>query len=248
MKRTLKAEGIEVTQVPRGLLQAPEPRETPPPTRHPEIFRYDESFVRRFIAPGVAKPRSEEARALVREIGEQVYQFDLFTPEFCSLLIEEAEHRNAWVTVLEKTEEPHSAFTDVADLIEPDTTVSFSELHGAADLYAEVIRHHVQPILEGLWTTFRLQRWDMPAVRKYEPDVVSQMDLHYDAETVGMVGYLNSDFEGGGTCFPRWNLTVGDSTSVRVGSVIVYPGGISHEHSALRIGAGRRYALANSFY
>ena len=88
----------------------------------------------------------------------------------------------------------------------------------------------------------------MPAVRKYEPDVVSQMDLHYDAETVGMVGYLNSDFEGGGTYFPRWNLTVGDSTSVRVGSVIVYPGGISHEHSALRIGAGRRYALANSFY
>ncbi len=106
----------------------------------------------------------------------------------------------------------------------------------------------MQPVLEGLWGTFRLQKWDLPAVRKYEPDVVRQMDLHYDAETIGMVGYLNADFEGGGTHFPRWGLTVGDSGRVQVGSVIVYPGGVSHEHLARPIVSGRRYTLANSFY
>jgi S-adenosylmethionine decarboxylase proenzyme len=248
LREALGAQGIEVTQLSRGVLPHAEPRPEPPPARHPGLFRYDAEFVRRFIDPALASPRPEQARGLVKELTEQVYQFQLFTPEFCALLIEEAEHRAAWVTVLEKVEEPHSAFTDVADLIEPDTTLSLSELAGACELYDAVIRHHVQPLLEGLWTTFRLQKWDLPAVRKYEPDVVRQMDLHYDAETVGMVGYLNADFEGGGTHFPRWGLTVGESGHVQVGSVIVYPGGVSHEHLARPITAGRRYTLANSFY
>jgi len=247
LRQALHAEGLEVIRVPRGLQQQPEPRPAPPPARHPGLFRYGSDFVARWIAPAVAAPRCEAAHRLVREIGEQVYQFQLFTPELCALLIEEAEQRAAWVTVLEKTEAPHSTSTDAADVIEPDTTLSFAELHGATDLWADVIRHHVQPILEGLWPTFRLQKWDLPAVRKYEPDVVRQMDLHHDAETIGMVAYLNADFEGGGTHFPRWGLTVGESGRVLVGSVIVYPGGVSHEHLARPVVSGRCYTLVNSF-
>lgn len=111
-----------------------------------------------------------------------------------------------------------------------------------------MIRNHVQPLMESFWITFKLQKWDCPAVRKYEVHVVNQMDLHYDLETVAMVGYLNKEFEGGGTNFPRWNMTVGGHTDVIPGSVVLYPGGISHEHKALPITAGKRYMLANSFY
>ena len=38
---------------------------------------------------------------------------------------------------------------------------------------------------------------------------------------------LNDAFEGGGTHFPRWDVTVGGSGRVDVGSVVVYPGGVS---------------------
>ncbi len=248
LREAFRAASLKVTEIPRGML-AP-----PPPPRAPasELFHYGTGFVERYVAPGVRSPRREDARSLVTEIGEQVYLFPLFTPEFCSRLLEEAERQPGWLTVLEPTEARHSApqagFADVIDVIEPDTTLSFEEMPGACELYAEVIRHHVAPILEGLWTTFRLQKWDVPAVRRYEPHVVSRMRLHYDAETVGMVGYLNAGFTGGGTHFPRWGLTVGDSEHVQPGTVIVYPGGVSHEHLAHAVTAGRRYTLANSFY
>lgn len=102
--------------------------------------------------------------------------------------------------------------------------------------------------MSAFWVTFKLQKWDCPAVRRYEPHVVNQMDLHYDLETVAMVGYLSKDFVGGGTYFPRWDMTVGSHDNVVVGACVLYPGGVSHEHSAKAITAGKRYMLSNSFY
>ena len=253
LQEALRATQSEVTEVSphnRGQRHIPEPAQRPGrrPPLWPELFRYDDAFVARFLAPGMAAPRRDQARSLVREIAEQVYQFQLFTPEFCAGLIAEAERRDGWITVLEKVEKPHSLFDGVADVIMPDSTISLAEIPGAYALYAAVIRHHVQPIFEGLWTTYTLQKWDLPRVRRYRPDEVREMELHYDAETIGMVGYLNADFIGGGTYFPRWDVTVGDSQNVQVGSMIAYPGGVSHEHLARPIVSGRRYTLSNSFY
>ena len=115
-------------------------------------------------------------------------------------------------------------------------------------MYAAILEHHVRPVIEGLWQTWKLQKWDSPALRRYEPHVVAGMELHYDAEAVSMIGYLNRDFEGGGTGFPRWNLRIGDASTVQVGAVVVYPGGVSHQHLAYPVTSGRRYTLANSFY
>lgn len=204
---------------------------------HPELFRYDEAFVRRFIA--VSEPR---------ELAEQIHLFQLFTPEFCRLIIEECEHHGGWVTVLDHVDAAHSAHNGVVDVYEPDTTLSWEALPGLEAVYAAVLQNHVRPIMEAIWTTWKLQKWDPPALRRYEPGVVAAMGLHHDAESVAMVGYLNDAFEGGGTGFPRWNLTVGDARTVSVGSVVVFPGGVSHEHLAHPVTAGRRYTLANSFY
>lgn len=204
---------------------------------HPEIFRYDADFAARFLAV------SE-----VTELAEQVYLFQLFTPEFCRLLIEECEHHAGWVTVLEPTPAAHSAVEGVEDTYEPDTTLTWEALPGLEAVYKEVIERHVRPIVERLWPTWTLQKWDPPATRRYEPNVVAGMALHNDAEAVAMVGYLNAEFTGGGTYFPRWELTVGQSETVKVGSMVVFPGGVSHEHAARPVTAGRRYTLANSFY
>ncbi len=251
LEAELGAQSAVVTEIPRGVraridaIDLTNDRYEP---LHPELFRYDGRFVDRFLDRSVRHLTAEGARAAAREIAEQVYQVQLFTPEFCRLLIEECEHCGAWRTVKEKTVEPHSATPGIADVIEPETAIPWSAMLGLEGVYDAVVSRHVRPLLEGLWETFELQKWDPPAVRKFESDVVGGMDLHYDAETVGMVGYLSEAFEGGGTHFPRWNLTVGQSGNVRVGSVIVYPGGLSHEHLALPVTAGTRYTLSNSFY
>ena len=215
---------------------------------HPALFRYDDDFVARFITPEVAFPHTGRWRKATREIAEQVYLFQLFQPEFCRLLIEECEHRNAWTTTLQQRAEEHPLTDHIVDIVEPETTVSWEDLPGLSEVYAAIVKNHVQPVMESLWQSFKLQKWDMPAVRKFEPEVVNEMALHYDNEIIGMIGYLNQEFTGGGTHFPRWNLVIGRSGDVPPGSVIVYPGGISHEHEVLPVTAGKRYMLANSFY
>lgn len=215
---------------------------------HPEILRYDDVFVGRFLDHAIADPRAIDARKVTRELGEQIYHFRLFTPEFCELLIDECERCGGWVTVTERSVEPHSLLSDVEDDIEPDTTHALGLIPGLSEVYDRIVDRHVRPVVEGLWRTWRLQKWDPGAVRRFEPDVVAGMEVHFDAETVGMIGYLNRDFTGGGTHFPRWGLVIGSSSDVSVGSAVVYPGGVSHEHGALPITRGRRYTLANSFY
>lgn len=76
--------------------------------------------------------------------------------------------------------------------------------------------------------------------------------------STSMIIYLNHDFEGGGTYFPKWNFTVAKppigSAVVRFRSVFclfipqVYPGGVSHEHEGLHITKGRRYLMLGCFY
>ena len=222
---------------------------------HPGLFAYNDAFIQRFIDPSMHHNAQKERPALlaaVQEIAEQLYHFQLFTPAFCQCLIDEAQHHGAWETNLEKTVESHPMFPDdasIVDICEPDTTISFEALPGLEEVYGQIMRQHIQPLVEALWTTFKLQRWDIPEVRKYLPDLINQMDLHYDLETVALVTYLSGPtFIGGGTYFPRWNVTVGNHDNVRPGSAIVYPGGVSHEHSALPITAGVRYMLGGSLY
>ena len=230
--------------------EGPEPLRANPTYQplHPDLFRYDSNFVERFIAPAVAYPQSQQWRKALTEVAEQVYLFQLFQPEFCALLIEECEHSKQWVTTLEQVAEAHPMTAGIVDVVEPETTISWAAMPGLTEVYAAIIKNHVQPLLESLWQTFKLQKWELPAVRKFEPEVVKGMALHYDNEIIGMIGYLNQEFTGGGTFFPRWNLVIGRSGEVPVGSVIVYPGGISHEHAVLPVTAGKRYMLANSFY
>lgn len=222
---------------------------------YPELFTYNEAFIQRFIDSSMHDNTRKERAALlatVVEIAEQIYQFQLFTPAFCQCLIAEAERHGGWETYLEKRAESHPMFPDdasIVDMCEPDTTISFEDIPGLQAVYRRIMQQHVQPLVEALWTTFRLQRWDVPEVRKYMPDVINQMDLHYDLETVALVTYLSGPtFIGGGTYFPRWDLTVGNHHNVRPGSAIVYPGGVSHEHSALPVTAGVRYMLGGSLY
>lgn len=245
LRRGLAAESLKVAEVRRGLPTRPGSSAATTP---PDAFRYGPEFVESCLAPALAAPRPEDARSLVTELADQVYLLPLFTPAFCERLVEAAEARPEWVTPFALPETPHSSFADVADSIESETMLPLEELPGAVRLWDEVVRLHLQPVLEGLWSTFRLERWDAPVVRRYEPSGVSRMGLHHDTEAIGLIGYLNAGFAGGGTHFPRWGLTVGDAAGVRPGSVIVHPGGVSHAHLAHPVTAGRRYTLAASFH
>jgi len=120
---------------------------------------------------------------------------------------------------------------------------------GLEAVYHKIIDLHIRPLVEDLWKTFKIQKRDMPFVLKYSMDVIKEMKLHYDCETVSMVIYLNNDFIGGGTYFPKWKFIAGSVPGdFPVGSMVVYPGGVSHEHMGLPISSGVRYLMLGCFY
>lgn len=109
----------------------------------------------------------------------------------------------------------------------------------------DIIKRHIEPLITQLWTTYRIGKIDQPYLLKYSPNKVKKMNLHYDREIVTLVVYLNNEFTGGGTYFPRWGKLINPQ---KPGTAIVYPGGVSHEHLGLPIKSGVRYLFCGAFY
>ena len=63
--------------------------------RHADLYTYNDAFVREFIAeelrgPGLSIDMLSRINKVI-ELGEQIYQFQLFTPTWCEKMIEECE-------------------------------------------------------------------------------------------------------------------------------------------------------------
>jgi hypothetical protein len=205
--------------------------------KHACLYDYSE----RFLHPAFVRGRREE---IFTEVAEQIYSFRLFTPEFCRLLIEEAEHSGQWRTEADVEKNP---YTDIEEYCLPDTTQHLEKMRGLDAVYKLIIERHLKPLMERMWVTFKLQKISAPYVLRYsaEPGAIRAMELHHDLETLTLVTYLNEEFTGGGTYFPRWNYHTGKPAP---GCAILYPGGLSHEHEGVAITEGTRYLLCGSFY
>lgn len=219
---------------------------------HPDIYKYSRNHLDVAARGGKLK---------VKEVAEQIYKFDLFTPEFCRKLIEEAEFQGKWSTGID--EEPSSfsgfgmmkidpsLFESLKTENEKDTTFSlkdFPKLPNGDSLTKTVTattKRVVAPVISKLWRSFKVERFDQPYLLKYEPDKVNKMNLHYDFETVAMVCYLNMGYEGGGTYFPRWKFHLQPE---KAGQAAIWPGGVSHEHMGLPTTGGIRYLLCCAFF
>jgi hypothetical protein len=203
---------------------------------HPAIFRYDPGF----LDPALLRGNPEE---ILREDAEQIFNLRVFTEEYCRLLVEEAEHCGLWHTAADVETNPYAP--EVEEIDEPDTTLHLHRMTGLDAVYREIVDRHLKPLMERTWRTFRLQKVSPPYVLKYAADAIREMALHHDLETLTLVVYLNDEFEGGGTHFPKWRYVV---SGRRPGEAILYPGGLSHEHEGLPIRSGSRYLLCGSFY
>jgi len=218
-----------------------------PKVLHPDIYQYSEKHL----------VKSAQARkAKVVEAAEQIYTFELFTPEFCRKLIEEAEFQGGWETGVDNESGLGMMKIDSKLLEssrvenEKDTTLSLksfpsTKTKSLTKTIQETNKKHVAPLIDKLWKSFSVERYDQPYLLKYEPDKVNKMNLHYDLETVAMVVYLNTDYAGGGTYFPRWKFRM---QPAKPGQAAMWPGGVSHEHIGLPTTGGVRYLLCCAFF
>lgn len=64
--------------------------------------------------------------------------------------------------------------------------------------------------------------------------------LHHDKSRISMGMVLNSDFEGGEIVFPRQNF---DNSKIEPGTLLMWPGQITHPHAVMPVTTGTRYAM-----
>jgi|TARA_B110000879_G_scaffold195723_1_gene264690 collagen beta-1,O-galactosyltransferase len=185
---------------------------------------WKEKYVNLTLAQG-------EYDLMLDDLGNNIYEFQLFTPKFCKEAVALAETLDKW------TQDRH-VFYPTNDVLLQDIQLQ--------EIYHRVLKEIVYPLCVHVWQ-LEGERWlDMESENfmiRYTTERQSHLSLHHDFSDISMVVKLNDEFEGGGTWFPRYNTL---SNPSKIGTASLHPGKVTHRHGARPISAGKRY-IAVSF-
>jgi hypothetical protein len=206
---------------------------------HEELYSFRDSH----LHPAL---RGQDPNAVRREFAEQIHALPLLSKAFCSMLIEEAERRALWEAGLKVNFfEPDDSF---APANPPANGLSLKHFPGLTETYNAIIDHAVAPIIESLWETFELRMYRTPYLAKFsasDPAFPPGTAPDWAQCGVSMRVALDDDYDGGGLRFRQWGF---ESGRLPVGTALIFPGGISHEHEELPLSRGVRRVLVCEFF
>ena len=167
---------------------------------------------------------------MLDDLGNNVYEFQLFTEKFCKEAVALAEAKDNW------TIDRHE-FYPTNDVLLQDIDLQ--------KIYHRVLKEVVYPLCIHVWTLEGAGWKDMFSenfMARYTTDRQSHLSLHHDFSHVTMVVKLNDEFEGGGTWFPKYNLL---SNPKKIGTATLHPGMVTDLHGARPIDSGKRYIIVS---
>ena len=180
---------------------------------------WKEKYVNMTLAMG-------EYDLMVDDLGDNIYEFPLFTPKFCKEAVALAETLDNW------TENRHE-FYPTNDVLLEDIKLQ--------EIYHRVLKEVVYPLCVHLWHLEGpkwLNMYSENFMIRYTTQKQSHLALHHDHSDISMVVKLNDEFEGGGTWFPKYGTL---SNPSKIGTASLHPGRVTHRHGARPITAGKRY-------
>lgn len=185
-----------------------------------------DAWVNKYIAPGT---RSKEFDLIVEKLDDDIFIFPLFTDEFCEEMIEYTESRADW------TVDRHQYY--------PTNDVLLTDLEVDA-MYKKVLEEFCHPVARTNW---RLQgnRWlntmdDESFIARYRAEDQQSLSIHSDFSDYTFTVGLNTNFEGGGTWFPRQQVL----GNPKGGYCTLFPS-ITHPHGGRPTIKGTRYILVS---
>ena len=198
---------------------------------HPELYSYyndPDGWKSRFITYSA---RTKEWDLIADEPFMNTFTFPLFTPEFCKMIREEAEHANSW------TVDRHEFYP---------TTDMILQTIGMHDIYMEVLREFVMPVSKYMWALDGDGWGDLQSenfLARYTPDAQGHLSIHHDSSDITCLVQLSDldEYEGGGTWFRRQRELVKNG----IGYVTIHPGNITHKHGARAVTEGARYIIVS---
>ena len=170
-----------------------------------------------------------------------IFSLQLFTPEQCRTIIDEAEHLNTWVPgKIQGSREGDDITWVVSPEIRDALIMGLHELPVTSKLFDDKIRSTVLPLVNRRWKMALADHSGAQVIRytpggHYKPHIDNEPGI--DDRHFSIVCYLNDDVEGGSTDFPL----LGFSASPRTGKAIIFPS--EYLHCSRPIISGRKYIL-----
>ena len=198
---------------------------------YPELYSYyrnSEEWSNRFLTYSI---RTKEWDLITDEPFLNCFSFPLFTPEFCKMIREEAEHSKSW------TVNRHDYYPTT------DMVLETIDMH---DIYMEVLREYVMPLGVYMWA-LEGKGWDdlnsENFLAKYVPSAQGHLSIHHDSSDITCLVQLSDEdeYEGGGTWFRRQKELIKNP----IGYATLHPGNITHKHGARAVTKGTRYIIVS---
>ncbi|MHB2025793.1 MAG: 2OG-Fe(II) oxygenase [Elusimicrobiota bacterium] len=177
--------------------------------------------------------------------GPDIFSFELFSPRICAGIIKEiSQKKRRWKSGPLTWSDDYRAVVNSAD--RRADQLSLKSIPSLEKIYCDAVGATAQPAARLCWE-YRVFRFaEQGSVIRY--DRGGHFRTHIDAaggyfggRVISLVCYLNSDFKGGRTFFPRQNVRIEPVT----GKAILFPAGITHPHAAQKVSAGRKFVLVD---
>lgn len=180
---------------------------------------------------------------IFKELGPDIWQFPIFTPEFCDHLVAMAEKKDEWSA---------GAYSKKGQV---DERIGAVENHPTQDIHLKQLNLHdfwlnkvvgvyFKSVLSHLYK-YSAKGYNIAFIVKYNEHGQTKLDPHHDASAYTTNIALNTygeDYTGGGCNFLHKKV---ECIGNLKGHLILHPGRITHYHEAYPVKTGTRYILVS---
>lgn len=192
------------------------------------LFEDPHQWLESFVHVDFRKLIVTQDLSLVAELCPHVYTFPVFTEEFCSKVVMEADLYDEW--------QENSG----GDKTYPVIDLSLRAFCNLEEVVHSFYQAHLTDVIEQLYLGWKPEQYCWSFATKYEKDN-NFLDYHYDiGTTMGAIVCLNNDFIGGGTNFLQQDF---HHENKNIGWITLHPGQVTHKHSGARVLEGTRYIM-----
>ncbi len=174
--------------------------------------------------------------------GSDLFSFQAIEPRICLVLRQELERIKDWsVSTTGSAPEKRWFLPDYRN----SSQIRVQSVGEILLHYRKTVDKIIKRVAELCWEHPYLSDHDDALLIRYPPGGLFKRHIDYapgavaKVRVLSFVCYLNDDFTGGRTTFPRQKCSIQPAT----GRAILFPAGITHPHLAEEVLAGTKYVL-----
>lgn len=202
-----------------------------------DIFTRKEEWEKKYLHPDFNKNVENNK---FTEICGDVFNFKLFTKDFCDEMIETMEKYGKWSHGKDEHKDERLGKNYYENV--PTQDIQLFQINMDKQ-WGFLVNNYIAPIVKHLFCSYVTKHVHMAFVVKYHWNHQAELEPHHDASNYTLNIALNQggvDYEGGGCRFIRQKYSM---INQEVGTCTLHPGRLTHYHEGLKTTKGIRYIL-----